>query len=32
VLLAPDSAHGGASLRDFGTVTEITESDLDKRE
>ena len=32
VLLAPDALHGGASLNDFGTVTEITESDLDKRE
>ena len=32
VLLAPDAAHGGASLKDFGTVTEITEEELDKRD
>ena len=32
VLLAPDALHGGDSLKDFGTVTEITEQELDKRE
>lgn len=32
VLLAPDAAHGGASLKDFGKVTEITEEELDRRE
>lgn len=32
VLLAPDEAHNGASLADFGKVTEITEAELDKRE
>jgi zinc protease len=32
VLLAPDAAHGGASLKDFGPVTEITEEELDRRE
>lgn len=32
ILLAPDALHGGASLKDFGTVTEITETELDRRE
>jgi zinc protease len=31
-LLTPDEAHNGASLADFGKVTEITEAELDKRE
>jgi zinc protease len=32
VLLAPDEAHGGISLKDFGPVTEVTEAELDKRD
>jgi zinc protease len=32
VLLAPDQAHNGVSLADFGPVTEITEQELDTRE
>lgn len=32
VLLKQDDLHGGASLADFGAVTEITEDELDSRE